>query len=443
MSISGFSYIKNDSGSLRLTLWNSQYVLPDSGIINSTANAGFAQLLNGFYVWNKQDSAGLLSISLVPVKWNYIVVNDYLKNDFVNDAKIGLYYDIFPGQSKNSTIKTVNGTPLFYMKEKRSGISIGDNIYSIICKMTGSLLILLFVHLCAIYLSVKRRFLTAFIFLASTIIFLRILSYLLPIPFNLRQLELFDPTIYSSNFILRSLGDLLINAVLFVWIVIFVRTQLHQKNIRFTLTTNYQRWILLVTTSVIIVAATLVGGTVIRSLIADSQISFNVINFFSLNFYSVIGLVILCCIAIGYYFLCQTMVFLLKPHFPKIFPVLYLAVCITGLLALTLGFGSLIGSFAIYTLIWLMCFLFLLNTDYLDLLASRIVSSKMVFWIFFFSVSITSIIISENNRKELRNRNHYAEILATKVDPASQPILNSMLTNFRLDFLAGNFERLK
>ncbi|MBC7866194.1 MAG: HAMP domain-containing histidine kinase, partial [Gloeobacteraceae cyanobacterium ES-bin-316] len=38
---------------------------------------------------------------------------------------------------------------------------------------------------------------------------------------------------------------------------------------------------------------------------------------------------------------------------------------------------------------------------------------------------------------------HYAEVLATKTDPASESMLNSMLTDFRLDFLSGNFNRLK
>ncbi|MBC7935457.1 MAG: HAMP domain-containing histidine kinase [Rhizobacter sp.] len=438
-----FSYIKSDSGSLDLVLWNSQYVLPDPGIINSPQKAGFAQLLNGFYVWNKKDTAGVLSISLVPIKWNYNITNKYLKNTFANDPNIGLYYDIFPGQSKTTTIRTLGGTPLFYMLEKNKGANVRDNGFSILFRILGSLIILLFVHICAVYLAIHKRFLTGFIFLVTIILVIRIVSYFLPIPFNLRQLELFDPTVYGSNFILRSLGDLLINAGLFVWVVIFVRTQLHEKSIRLKIKEAYQRWILLIISSIIIVAATFAGGSIIRSLIADSQISFDVINFFSLNIYSVVGFAILCCIAIGYYFLCQTIVFLLKPHFVNIFPVLYLAVCIAGLTALTFGFGSLIGSFAIYTLIWLMLFLFLLNTSYLDLLASRIVSSKMVFWIFFFSVSISIIIISENNRKELRNRNHYAEILATKADPTSQSLLNSMLTDFRLDFLADNFERLK
>lgn len=438
-----FSYTKNDTGGLSLTLWNSQYVLPDSGIINTTKKNGFAQLPNGFYVWNRQDSAGMISISLLPVKWNYIITNNYLKNTFANDATIGDHYDIFPGQSTTSNVHSLHGDPLFYMVEKNKTSNVRDNWFSVLFRITGSFLILLFIHLCAVYLSIHKRFLTGFVFLLTIILTLRALSYFVPIPFNLRQLELFDPTIYGSNFVLRSLGDLLINAGLFVWIVLFVRTQLHEKNIRLQLKGPYLKWILLVVSCFAIVAASFTGSSIIRSLIADSQISFDVINFFSLNVYSVIGFVILCCIAIGYYFLCQAIVYLLKPYFSPLFYELYLGVSIAGLLALTFGYGNLTGGFAIYILLWAILFLFLLNTKDLGLLATRIVSSRLVFWIFFFSVSITTIIIYENDRKELRNRNHYAEILATKTDPVSESLLNSMLTDFRIEFLSENFERLK
>ncbi|HMJ48442.1 MAG TPA: ATP-binding protein, partial [Ferruginibacter sp.] len=118
-------------------------------------------------------------------------------------------------------------------------------------------------------------------------------------------------------------------------------------------------------------------------------------------------------------------------------------ITVLGLLLLTFGIGPVSGGFAFYSLIWLLGFLFLLNNNYLNLIASRIITSRLVFWLFFFSVSITAIIIKENDLKELRNRLHYAEILSTKADPASETLVNTMLTDFRVDFLSGNFNRLR
>ncbi len=438
-----FAYSRDSAGELNMQFWNTQYVLPDSGIISSSLKTGFAELPNGFYAWNKHDSAGIFAVALIPIKWNYIVTNDYLKNSFVNDRAAGNQYDIFPGESKSGNIRSIYGGTMFYLLKKEKPANAKDNGFSIAFRIVAALLVLVFVHLCALYLAQHKRFLTGAVFLITVILFLRIVSYLLPIPFNLRQMELFDPTIYGSNFILRSLGDLLINASLFAWIILFLRARLYEKKITLDFTFPHHRWVILATGSAIIVAATFIGSNTIRSLIADSQISFDVINFFSLNIYSVIGFVVLCFVAIGYYFLCQSVLYLVKPYFSNPFPELYISIAVTGLLALTFGLGDLEGGFAVYSLIWLLLFLFLLNNTQLDFLVPQMASSKLIFWLFFFSVSITSIIIIENNQKELRNRQHYAEVLATKTDPASESLLNSMLADFRLNFFSGNFNRLK
>ncbi|MEO7446284.1 MAG: HAMP domain-containing sensor histidine kinase, partial [Ferruginibacter sp.] len=184
-------------------------------------------------------------------------------------------------------------------------------------------------------------------------------------------------------------------------------------------------------------------GSIISSLVTDSQISFDVVNFFSLNIYSIIGFVVLCCLAIAYYFLCQVILYLLKPFFGKSFWELFLAITIFSLIFLSFKIGDMQGGFAISLLAWLLLFLFLLNNNYFNLIASRVIASQMVFWLFFFSISITAVIILENNKNEMRNREHYAEILATKSDPASEILLNTMLTDFRVDFLADNLNRFK
>jgi two-component system, NtrC family, nitrogen regulation sensor histidine kinase NtrY len=439
-----FLYNRHSSGSLELKYWNTQNVLPDSGIIYSGLKAGFAQLPNGFYVWNKLDTTGVLAIALIPIKWNYIVTNDYLKNDFIDNPLTGQPYDIFPGETKAGSIKSIHGIPLFYLVQKINLGIVKDNVVSIWLRVLAALLILMFIHLCAEYIATKNKLLYAGLFLAASIIVLRTLSYIFPVPLNLRQFELFDPTIYGSNFILRSLGDLLINTILFVWFIMFVRQQVQEKKLSLTLKNPVHKWAVLVVGTFIILAATYTGVYIIRSLIADSKISFDVINFFSVNnIYSVLGFIVLCNIAVGYYFLCQLMVYIIKPFFSVMFAELYLCTAILGLLLLSFKIGTLQEGLEIFSLAWLLLFLFLLNSTYLKIITTRIVSSKLVFWIIYFSISMTTIIIVENSRKELRNRQHYAEILATKTDPASEPMLNSMLADFRVEFLSGNFNRLK
>ena len=437
-----FFYKSESNGNFALRYWNTQTVLPDSGILQSKLKAGFAQLANGFYVWNKVESAGTIAICLVPVKWNYIVTNDYLKNSFVNSPRLGDRYDIFPGVGLNGTIKSVYGVPLFYLVEKNVVANSQDNMVSVSLRIIAILMLLLFVHLCAAYLAETKSFVYGLLFLAGAVLFLRTISYLFPLHLNLRQLELFDPTIYGSGFVLRSLGDLLINTLLIVWVIMFIR---HQLATGHTLgqTPGNRKWWLLGGGCLAMLIATFTGVNIVRSLVSDSQISFDVINFFSLNIYSLIGFVILCCIAVGYYFLCKLVLHVVKPFFNPEFAELYLCTTVLGLILLTFNIGNLERGIELYALAWLLLTLFLLNSHYVNRIATRIVSSKLIFWIFFFSISMTVLMVVENNQKELRNRTQYAEVLATKTDPASQSMLNSMLTDFRLDFFSQNFDRLK
>ena len=438
-----FFYKKDPAGKPVLKNWNTQYILPGEEILGSPARAGFATLSNGYYVWNKTDSAGIVSIALIPVKWNYIITNEYLENTFLSDENSNNKYSVEEGVAKKGNVFSSNGTVLFHLKQIYSGGSFQNNHLSLICRILGVFFIFLFLHICASYLVVRTKFVYACIFLLGAMIVLRVISYLFHVPMNFRQFELFDPAIYGSNFILRSLGDLLINAVLFLWFVIFVRFHLHEKNLRIPITNEYGKWVMTGIGTLIILLATFTGSTIIRSLVADSQISFDVVNFFSLNFYTVISFLILSAIAIGYFFLCQIILFLLKPHFQKPFITLFLCVTIMALFLLSFKIGNISGGFELYVLVWLLIFLFLLNFDYFYLIASKIVTSKLVFWIFFFSVSISAIIIKENNSKEIRNRQHYAEILATKSNPTSETLLNTMLTDFRADYLANNFYRFE
>lgn len=436
-----FFYKTGRLGEHTLTTWNTQYVLPDSVILSTPENTGFARLENGYYVWKKSAVKNGIAVGLLPVKWNYIVTNDYLQNGFINGKRIDKRYTVAPGKASQGNVSSADGKVLLHLVQVNTAKHSSNNTASIICRLLGILFIFLFIHICASYFVVRTRFVVACGFLFATILVLRIISYILPFPMNFRQLGLFDPAVYGADFILRSLGDLLINAALVLWFVVFVRFQLHEKNIRFHFKTRYGKWITLGLGCLLMILATFTGAAIVRSLVADSQISFDVINFFSLSGYTIISFLILSCVATAYYFLCQIVLFVLKPHFQRPFIPLFLCVAIMGLLILSFRIGHISGGFQIYVLLWLLTFLFLLNSDYFYLIASRIVTSKLVFWIFFFSISISGVILSENNNKDIRNRQHYAEILATKSNPANETLLNTMLTDFRADFLADNFHR--
>ena len=437
-----YLYKINESATYNAVFWNTQTVQPTDDLLYSSDSLGFVLLSNGYYVWRKATVPSGIAVALIPVKWNYFVTNDYLKNSFVIGEEIEHYYNISL-DSGFAVVSSLSNTNLFYLSKEASIFIEKNNIVSVWLRIAAMICIFLLIHFCAVYMALHNRLWKAVLFLLVIVSGLRIISYYLPIPLNFRQFELFDPQIYGSNIVLRSLGDLLINSVLFVWIILFIRHYLYEKKYRLAPKFHLVKWLLLIIITFALLGATFVCGRILRSMVSDSQISFDVINFFTLNMYSIVGFVVLCCIAIGYFLLGQILLFLLRQVFPQNLTPLYIAVAVAGLTLLTIGFNITIVDFELYLLIWLLLFLVLLSSDALNLLTSNISSSRLVFWLFFFSLSITAVIVQENNIKELRNRNHYAETLSNKADPASETLINTLLTDFRIEFLAANFDKLK
>src|SRR4030088_2595319 len=98
-------------------------------------------------------------------------------------------------------------------KDDTNWLTITLNIIAIV-------LLLIVLHNTAHYFSTTYGYLTGISFLIGTIVLLRALTYFFPSLLNVRQYDIFDPSVYSSSKVLNSLGDLLINAFLFCWIVL-------------------------------------------------------------------------------------------------------------------------------------------------------------------------------------------------------------------------------
>ena len=436
-----FLLAKNEAGLNNLIFWSTQVIDPTGYLFKMQGRSGFIQLPNGYYVWRKTEVKGFTALALIPIKWNYAVTNEYLENTFAIDSRLSNNYTI-TDQPNQHSIQSKEGIFLFSLLQN-SVITIPHNtLLASIFRILAALVILLLTHLMATY-AVHKNFFKGISFLSGFILFLRIASYYLPIPLNLRQFELFDPAIYGSNAILRSLGDLLINALLFLWVLLFIGHYIQEKNIKINEDKPIVKWTAVISGIILLLVSTMVCGHVFLSLVADSQISFDVINFFTLNSYSVIGFVVLGCVAIGYFFLTQVIIYLLQPLLPKNILIMLLYVTVLGLIGLTLRINQPSVIFELCLLVWLLIYLLLLNNKHFFLLASQIISSRLIFWLFFFSLSIAAIIMIENDKKEVEKRKYYAETLSTKADPASEHLMNTVLTDFRSEALAPLFYRFK
>ncbi|MEO6134359.1 MAG: HAMP domain-containing sensor histidine kinase [Ginsengibacter sp.] len=427
--------------------WNTQIVEPDLSKLDTGSSRGFVKLLNGWYAVKEkafQESDGSLYkiIALLPVKWDYYIENKYLFNSFVAMKSIENSYDI----TLNATpfeIKNADGSPMFYLAHTNTDPQSHDNVIALWLRILTAILILFFIHTFSNYVVRRKGFRMGFLALLGSLFLLRLISYNFPFPLDFKQLELFSPFVYGSNFILRSLGDLLINSLLFIWVVLFIRYHFRFDFSELKFKKPWQRHAAIILLSFSMIVFTIGCGTIIRSMVADSQISFDVINFFSLNTYSVFGFIVLSSVATGYFFLIQILLQPLNTFLLNNRSFLYLTIAICGLVYLTLLPQSNNVAFNICVLLWLLVFLYLLNFKVLALQAYHLVSSRFIFWLFFFSISITAVIVLQNRTKELEERKNFAENLANKADPSGPVIMNIILTDFRNEYLSGIFYKFK
>jgi signal transduction histidine kinase len=277
--------------------------------------------------------------------------------------------------------------------------------------------------------------------LAVLLLLLRLASYFFPSLLNLRQFELFSPVWYGSNPVQRSLGDLLINTVLFSWIVLFAWSKLHERDNLAEGLSGKWKWITGTTALLLLVSATFILASVIRSMVADSKISFDVTNFFSLNIFTVVGFVVLACLSLSYYYFTQLLFRFIFPLFSRQKIIIWFAISFIGLFYLTTRSGHPEVLFYLPVLLWLLVYTWLISRQGVIFNRIRINIAAILSWIFVFSVSIAVIMLHENRKAEWERRKRMAEKIALQTDPSSERLMNIAITYLDNDFLLDNFHR--
>ena len=438
----GIFVYKKDFGGGELQFWNNQTSFPPNEIFSYPDTAYFEQRPNGFYICLKSTFSlaakhdSIATIGMIPVMYRYFSsLADQFPYNKTASSRISI-----SGLATEYPVTGLTDSIRFYISPVISKTSATLNL-SIILKLLAVLLLLIYIHFIAEKISAEYGFWKGLSFLIITLIFLRLLSYFFPFPFNFRQFELFDPGVYGSNPIHRSLGDLLINSVFFCWLVLFSWQKIRATGFY---DLSIKRGIVKgVTGSLVVVVVTFLAAYIIRSLAADSSISFDVINFFSLikTPYTVFGFITLSILAVGYYYFMKIMTPLLSLSFNNnMFPV-YLIMGAAGLTFLTFQVDNPLLIFYILVLGWLIFYVWLSQINFFGITNQRQTMAGGLFWIFIFSVSLTAVIINANQEKEWQSRIGIAEKVNRQTDPDNERELGITLTYFDNDFFAPNFYR--
>ena len=441
-----FLYSIDEFGNAEMRFWNDQLVVPPAAMLTAADGEYFSKEPNGWYYIIKRTLPGgkragqLLSFAMVPVRSEFFITTDYLPQHFfysnTADKRVRISETI-----TNFPVKSVSGKTLFYLDKKASvAVSYNDK-KSILFRFGGLLLLFLFIHLMAESVAKSKGEWKAIGLLTLTLVIFRLSVYIFPSILNLRQFELFSPLIYGSNAIQRSLGDLLINAVLFCWVVLFAWSKLQYIDNPSANFSARNKWIAGILALCLLIFSSFILATVIRSLVADSKISFDVTNFFSMTRYTVAGFFVLACLSLSYYYFSQLLFRLIFPLFQGKDFLIYFAIGFAGLIFLTSRIGNPDVLFYLPVLFWLLVYTWLVNRKGLIFNRIRINIAGILSWIFIFSVSITAIMFSQNRNVEWERRKLIADKLAVQTDPSSERLMSIAIRYLDNDFLSENFYR--
>lgn len=420
--------------------WSTNKMTVPPSFLYTKSTVQFFNRSNGQFLLSKKKihlrNNDFLIVNVLPIKWSYFIENKYFSADFVDFPGLDEQYAI-TNNLAHRPIYSKDGIFLFSIELKEGKQFVSYDIITILFRIAAILLLLLFIHAISRDLIEQHGFKKGFLFLLLSIFILRVISYLFPFPFDYSKLSLFDPSIYASNFLHPSLGDLFLNAVLFYWVMRFV------KNNYSTIVnlTNSNSTILVKAFGIFIYTTFgffIVG--IIQSLIRDAKISFDVTNFFSLTIYSTISIVILCFLVLGFFYLSQLII---VPNLSsrKSLGLPILMVILSGFINILIQYKTSQIGFHFIVIGWLLLFMLLLRIRGSDLRIQIIKSSFFIFWIMLFAMSIAALVIHQHRLVEFEQRKRIAEKLAIQSDPSGENLLKIAATNFNNNFLSENFDR--
>jgi len=426
-----------------ILFWSTQKILPPQEVLEEKDGEYFYHLTNGdYYVIRKQVPSlpGVTAYGMVLVRSSFFIQTDYLPREFAYNASAENRIEI-ANKVTEYPVKTREGKELFYLEKKAADNILKSNWITVILRVAGLFLLLLAMQTTADRLVRTKSVWAGIGVIAATLIGLRVISYFYPYFFNLRQYELFDPAIYGSNFIQRSLGDLLINSAIFSWIIIFSWFKLQNVQIDFKGWKRTSLCALGTVCLVLLVGSTFYVATTIRSIVADSKISFDVTDFFSLTIYTGFGFIVLATLSLSYYYFTQLLFRVMNVVFKGRLFLIYLAIGFFGLVYLTFNPSNKQVLFYLPVLLWLIGYTWLVSRDGLILYRLRFNIAGILFWIFVFCTSISAIMLHENKNAEWARRKFYILKIAEQYDPSSENLMSIAIAYLDNDFLSDNFHR--
>lgn len=309
-------------------------------------------------------------------------------------------------------VHDVSGRELFFLERAEQFYFSGGDYLVILLYLAGFIFLIALVHSQAIaWSSGKRSLLTAMAFLFA-VLFIREWMDLILIK-RFEQVPFFAQELKNSA-LARSLGELLVNSFMLLWMMIYFHGQFLAKPIRHIALSF--RMALGTANFFIIATALLLISKLLETLVTDPNLDFDFDNIFAID---IISLIAVFSILLGLFSLflfshrlMLTLAALQLPFRQKIISMVIALGLVTPLV-----FYLFEGLEA-----WSILFIGLIYLSLFDLFTdSRSPGlSWLVIWLAFFSAFTSFILFRFNLQKDLRKWQNYATLLASQEDPLAE-----------------------
>ncbi len=397
-----------------LVFWSSNRILPfKSEIETDYKGPSLKRLKNGFYDYFQRsiriDNVPYTLVGLIPVKYFFSFQNEYVKNQFALQPDIPSFIFLSNKPTKFA-VYNYQKEPLFYLAGDGVEIIQKNKGLILFIYLLGVIAFALLLNNIAVSICKKRSAWMGVAFLVLSVFILRVLSVQLNLIQDFRALELFNPRHFASSDLMGSLGDFLINVVLFLWLSVFFHRFFRIKHLRQKeLQTKYT---LSATIYFVIIAGIFALSSMFKSLALNSGISLEINNVFSLSVYSILGLFGLSVLLMAFFLFSHRIMHLfvsmeMKGESKFIF--LFAAVGIFTLLNLTNAFDVVYLILLFFSVGYILLFELFIKAKELTL-------TWVTVWLIIMASLSSFLLFSFNKQRNINYQKIYASKLAEEID---------------------------
>jgi signal transduction histidine kinase len=415
---------QNDS----LTFWSSNRVPVDNILDTTLYNSKIISLSNAYYYIENDRTDSIYSIGLVNLVNNYSYENEFLHSGFNRSFQLPDSADMRFENDQGFPVYDEDGIYLFniVLPEKIQSSDI-QRIFAVIFLFIGLILLAWYAYLFLVRISDRGKRLTFCLAVVIPLVTFRLIQ--LKLLQGLGSYLLFDPYVYAESEFVPSLGDLLLNSliVLFIALLIYRCIQFPTVSGRaYKLANTF----LFIVYSIIFLIFFLYAHYFTNSLIFNSKILFQSYEIENFSLYSLLGIFIN---GINFFSAGLVLIRILKDATRNN----HLETLILTFIP-TSGF-VLVALFLLmhYPIEWIsvvFLYLMVLLLGYLVYRKADIANYTLqVVLVFLFSIYLLGIIIYKENEKESNIRSSLALSLANEHDPVAEYLFEDLSREIESD----------